>query len=353
MSSQSNPVRSKASRAERLCQILAALAAIWAIVVVFRLWRGPAPLDVAEQAITEGQWEAAVECYLVHLVDHPNDWGARLELSVPLTEIDPKQALVELRKIPPDADEYIEANRQITGICIARERFREAKKSLLALEAATPDDWWVHASLAEVFLREGKLMLALHHAQRGAQLDSGRTRTHFLVAEVLDDLNRHVEMISPLREVIAMEPEHYGAHLNLCYAYVKAGQAVNARREAEWCLAKNPADVDALRLLATAARDEGRHEEAMEGIQKALKLSPDDLNSRLLEAELLLFDRKADEALDRLQPLYDRHRNDRRLAALLARSATAAGRLEDAKKYREQVQKLSNPAAAYSGVSEP
>ncbi|MBL7044953.1 MAG: tetratricopeptide repeat protein [Pirellulaceae bacterium] len=334
-------MRSKTNRAERLCQVLAALAAIWAIVAVFRLWRGPAPLDVAEQAIAEGQWETAVECYLIHLVDHPDDWGARLELSVPLTEIDPKQALVELRKIPPDTDEYLQANRQIAGICIACERFKEAKEALLALEAATPDDWWVHVSLAEAFLREGKLILALHHAQRGAQLNPAHTRTHFLVAEVLDDLNRHVEMIPPLQEVIALEPEHYGAHLNLCYAYAKAGQAGNTRREAEWCLARNPAEVDALRLLATAARDEGKRDEAMEKIQKALKLSPDDLNSRLLEAELLLFDRKADEAFGRLQPLYDRHKNDRRLAALLARSATAAGQLEEAKKYREQVQKLS------------
>jgi predicted Zn-dependent protease len=334
-------IRLKSHRAEWLCQILAALAAIWAFVAILRLCRSPAPLDVAKQAITEGQWETAVECYLTHLVDRPMDWSTRLELSVLLGGIDHTQALVELRKIPPDADEYVEANRQIARICMAGKRFEEAKESLLTLEAATPDDWWVHLALAEVFLRQHQPVLALHHAKCSTQLGPAYTRTHFLVAEVLDELDRQVEMISPLLRVIDLEPEHYSAHLNLCYAYTKAGQPGNARREAEWCLARNPTDVNARRLLATAARDEGKRAQAMDEIRKALKLSPDDLNSRLLEAELLLFDRKADEAFGRLRPLYKRYKNDRRLAALLARSATAVGQLEEAEEYQRQVQKLS------------
>lgn len=341
MSSQSESERSKSSRAERLCQVLAAVAAVWAVIAVLRLYGSPPALDVARQAVTEGQWDTAVECYLVHLADHPDDWSTRLELSVPLSQIDPNQVRMELRKIPPDTDEYVEANRQIANTCLAGKQYKEAKESLLALEAATPDDWWVHLSLTEVFGREGKFSLALHHARRSAELNAAHARTHVLIAELLDDLERQAEMIEPLLRAIALEPEHYAAHLNLCYAYVEAGQLDNARREASWCLVRNPADVNARRLLATAARDEGKRAEAMEEIQKALELSPDDLTSRLLEAELLLFDGKSDEALARLQPLYDRHKNDRRLAALLARSATAAGRLEEAKEYNQQAQKLN------------
>lgn len=341
MSEPLGPRRSKIGRAERLCQLLAAVAVIWAVVEVVRWCCDPPALDVARQAVGEGHWDTAVKCYLVHLADNPRDWSARLELSVPLSQIDPTQVPAELRKVPPDADEYVEANRVIASTCLACQRFKHAKEPLLVLEAATPDDWWVHLSLAEVFARTDELSLALHHARRSAELNSEHTRTYVLMAELFDQLSRSAEIVGPLLKVIDLESENYAAHLNLCHAYVEAGQAGNARREAEWCLTRNPSDVNARRLLATAARDEGKRVEAMEEIQKALKLSPDDLNSRLLEAELLLFDRKADEAFGRLKPLYEQHKDNRRLAALLARSATTIGQLEEAGEYRKQVQKLS------------
>jgi tetratricopeptide (TPR) repeat protein len=336
-------IRRRTHRAERLCQILAVLAAVWAIVALVRLYRVPSQRDGALRALAEGRWDTAVEWYLVHLSSRPDDWSARLELSVPLAQIDPRQSLIELRKIPPGAAEYLEANRQIAEICLARQRFQEAKEPLLILEAASPDDGWVHLALAEVFVRDHQAILALQHAQRAAQLDPTHVRAHFLVAEVLDELHRHSEMITPLQTVLALQPEHYAAHLNLSYAFVRAGQAGQARREAQWCLARNPNDVDAMRLLAMALRDEGKHDEAMETIRAALALSPDDLNARLLEAELLLFARRADEALERLAPLYEQHRSDRRLVALLDRTATAAGRQDEAEAYRRQLKNLTTP----------
>ncbi len=341
MTADLNPAAtSQTNRIERLCQALAVVAALWAVVSVVVWCRRPAPLDIAERAIAQGHLPLAVECYLVHLVRHPQDWRARLELAAVLDGIDPPQALVELRKIPADADQFPEALRFIARICLARGRDREAKETLLALEAVAPDDSWVQVSLAETFYRQRELTFALHHAQRGAELDPSRAGVHFLVAELLDDLERHAEMIPPLRAVLELQPENYAAHLNLCYAYAKTGQPKMTRKEALWCLARNPKDFNARRLLATAARDEGRPDEAKTEIRKALELAPEDLNCRLLEAELLLFDRLADEAFQRLQPLIERYPNELRLVALLAQAAAAAGRPEDAERYRQQVQRM-------------
>jgi predicted Zn-dependent protease len=248
--------------------------------------------------------------------------------------------LVELRKIPPDAAEYLPALRQIAQLCLSGQRDGEAKEALLALEAGAPQDPWAQISLAEVFRRQGALALALHHAQRGAELDPSPPGTHFLIAELLDDLDRQAEMIAPLRKVIERQPDHYAAHLNLAYAYSQAGQPNGTRKEAEWCLVRNPNDVDARRLLATAARDEGRHAEAKEELKKALALSPDDINCRLLEAELLLFDRQAEAAFQRLQPLYPHYPKEARVLGLLAQAATAAGRPAEAEKYRQQIENL-------------
>jgi tetratricopeptide (TPR) repeat protein len=210
----------------------------------------------------------------------------------------------------------------------------------LALEAGAPKDSWVQLSLAQTFYRQRDLTLALHHAQLAVELDPSQAGPYFLVAELLDDLDRHADMIPPLRNVLGLQPENYAAHLNLCYAYSKTGQPEAARKEAEWCLARHPKDLDARRLLATAARDEGRTDEAKAELAKALELAPEDVNSRLLEAELLLFDRQAEQAFQRLQPFYQRYPNELRLVALLAQAAAAAGRSEEAEKYRQQVLRI-------------
>jgi len=332
--------KSKSGRLERLCQVLAAIAGLWATVsVVVWCWR-PTPLQLAERAVAQARLPLAIECYLVHLVQHPQDWRARLELAGVLAGIDPPQSLVELRKIPPEAEQHGEALRQIASICLARRRDQEAKETLVALDAGTPNDSWVQLSLAQVFYRERQLALALHHAQRSAELDPSQAAAHFLVSELFDELNRPAEMIAPLRTVLDLQPENYAAHLNLCYAYAKTDQPEAVRREAVWCLTRNPQDFNARRLLAAAARDEGRREEAKVEIRKALELAPEDINCRLLEAELLLFDRQAEQAFQRLQMLVERHPNELRLVSLLAQAAAAAGRSAEAEKYRLQVQRM-------------
>lgn len=330
----------KSTRTERLCHALVVLAALWAVVSVVMWCRRPSPLAVAQQAIAADQLPLAAESYLVHLARHPQDWRRRLELAAVLDGIDPLQSLVELRKIPPDAEQYQEALRFIARVCLDRGLDREAKETLLAIEAAAPNDSWVQMSLAQVFYRQREIRLALHHAQRAAELAPSQAGIHFLVAELSDELDRPAGMIQPLRAVLDLEPENYAAHLNLCYAYAKGGQPAAARKEAVWCLTRNPKDVKARRWLATAARDEGRPDEAKAEIQKALEVAPEDLGCRLLEAELLLFDRKAEAAFQRLQSLYKRYPNDLRLTTLLAQAAAAAGRSKDAEKFRQEIQRL-------------
>jgi predicted Zn-dependent protease len=55
---------------------------------------------------------------------------------------------------------------------------------------------------------------------------------------------------------------------------------------------------------------------------------------------LLIFDHQAEQAFQRLQPLVERYPDELRLAALLAQAAAAAGRSEEAEKFRQQVQRI-------------
>jgi tetratricopeptide (TPR) repeat protein len=339
--SDSEPDPQKRSRLRRLCQILAAVAILWAIVTAVRAFQPPPSLELAREDVKLGRFDAAIGHYLAHLSREPNDWGARLELGLVLREVDLPQALVEFRKVPPDAEGRVDALRQIASICLATERFREAEEALLELEQKAPEDGAAQLALAELYFRQGEPQTALPYAQKSAELNPDVPRAHSLLAEIVDDLNRPVEMIEPLHRVLELDPESYAANLNLSYAYSEAGEVARSRHHAEWCLKKNPADIHARRYLALALRDQGEPDEALLEIERALELAPGDLEARLLEAELLIFQSKPDEAFQRLEPFGEQFPDDRRVAALLARSAAASGRTEEAEKYSQQVQRLT------------
>ena len=339
--SDAEPKTRKPRQLKRLLLVLAVVAVIWGAATLARTLLPPDPLILARESLEVGQFDQAIENYRRHLEKYPEDWGVHGELGLVLAQVDRPQALAQFRKIPAEAETYLDTRREIVGICLASERLDEAEKTLLELTELTPDDGWPQLTLAQLHFRQRRPAAALPYAQRSRELNSEDVAAHSLTAEILDDLQRPAEMIEPLLNVLDLDLDNYAAHLNLSYAYAEAGQAERCREEAEWCLARNPYDINAYRFLALALRDQGNRDEAMETIQQALTLAPDDLDCRLVEGELLLFDRRQEEVLKHLEPLYQRHKTDRRLAALLARAAAAAGRTEEAKQYRAQVKKLS------------
>jgi tetratricopeptide (TPR) repeat protein len=333
----------KVTRLRRLCQLLAVAGLIWAVVAVVRVLLPPTHLTLAREAVASGQFDVAVERYKLYLLKHPEDGDARAELGLVLAEFDRPGALVEFRKVPPESESYLDALRQIVGICIATERFEEAEKVLTELTQESSADWWPQLTLAELHFRQSRPRDALPYVKRAIELHPQHAGAHFLLAEILDDLKRSLEMIEPLETMLTLEPENYAAHLNLAYAYAESGDSEKSGREARWCLARNPADVPARRFLAMAERAAGNLDQAMREVQTALQVAANDVDCRLLEAELLLFEEKPGEALQRLEPLFQKHSDDRRLVALLARASAASGNQEQAAEYRKQVQKLSSP----------
>ena len=339
--SDSNSTTRKPQRLRRLLLALTTVAVLWGAATLVRVLLPPAPLKLARESVEVGHFDLAIEHYRRHLAKYPDDWGVHSELGLVLSEVDRPQALAEFRKIPSDAEAYLDARRQIVSICLATERIEEAEKTLLELTERTPEDWSPQLMLAELYFRQSRPRDALPYAQRATELNSEHAGVRSLTAEILDELQRPGEMIAPLQKLIELDLENYAAHINLSYAYSEAGQPERSQEEAEWCLARNANDVNAYRFLAKALRDQGKVEQAMETVEQALKLVPYDLECRLLEAEMLIFNRREDEALKRLEPLYEQHQADRRLVSLLARAATASGRTEEAKRYLEQAQKLT------------
>ena len=229
----------KPQRLRHLLLVLAVVAIVWATATLVRSMLPPPPLELARAAIDRGQFDVAIQQYQRHLAKYPDDWGAHGELGLVLSEVDRPRAVETFRKVPADAEAYLDAQHQIASLCLATQRLDEAEETLLELTERTPNDWWPQLTLAELYFSQARPREALACAQRAAELNSEQARAHFLIAEILDDLQRPAEMIAPLQKLIDLDLENYAAHINLSYAYAESGQPERSQEEAQWCLARN------------------------------------------------------------------------------------------------------------------
>lgn len=190
---------------------------------------------------------------------------------------------------------------------------------------------------AERHAERGEYLTALEHVDRAIALRPERVEPHLLRAELLFREHRSDEMIPSLKRAIELDPARFEAHANLAYALRYTGRLNEAEREARWCLSRRPDFVPVRRILAEIHRDRGDLDAARDEVRRALQFDPHDLDSRLLEADLLIYGREFEAAYERLTPLLPRHPRNRRLLAALARSAQMTGRLDEAAGYRAEL----------------
>lgn len=310
------------------------------LVFAFVRWNSPTLLETAETSLAIGDNEAAIHALRTYLVRNPGANDVRMKLASLTAASNPPEALDQWRLIPAENAHHVDALRQIALLCLQTGRDDEAENALLALEVAAPDDFAVQLSLAEHYFHQENYKDALPRAMHAATLQPDRANTFLLIAEIRDGLRQKPEMIAPLMKAIELAPDSYEAHLNLAYASHASGQLTQAANAARWCLERNTNEVFAYRILASVARDEGRFDEADTELNKALTLAPRDVDCRILEADLLLYDRKPDEAYQRLKELHEEHRETYRFLGALARAAAASGRIEEARQLHRDLDEL-------------
>lgn len=322
-------------------------------------WMIPSrPVDILEranEAVARGEPEAAIKMFRTHLAKNPESSDARFRLAVLTQSTIPEESLAELRLITPAAPEYLDALHLRAMICLKSGLTAEAEQALLELEKKAPDEVRGQLALAELYYRHRKFQEALPRAIHASELEPERVDTFLMIAAIRDNLRQRPEMIAPLQKAIALAPESYGAHLNLAYAFHKAGKLVEAAEQARWCLLRKNDDVFAMHILASVARGEGRFEDAERQVRDALKLAPNDVDLRILEADLLLYRRKPDAAYQRLDEIYDEHRETFRLIGALARAAAASGHIDTARQLHAELARLqaeNQSPSVHSAVSE-
>lgn len=305
------------------------------------LWpEQPTHLELARQAVTDNALNAADDAYRAHLRENPGDAAVRVEFAEMLKAVNAEVAFQQFQLIPADADQYTSAQRHIAHISLLAGNDAVAQTALEHVVSEAPDDFAAVLSLAELYFRTGQFDRALPVARRAVTLQPDRARSHVLLAEVLDGLNRPGEMLAPLENAEQLEPDDYDTRALLGYALHFAGRLDDAERYVRWCLDRRPEDPTMWQTLASVSQDQGERDLAMTQIERALELEPNNLRSQLLKADLLLFDRQAESAWELLEPLHVRHLKDREFLAALTRAATMSGRPDDARRLQEEMRQL-------------
>lgn len=304
-----------------------------------------ATLKQSEQ--TEEHQEAAAQAekarrkeLIAYLQQHPDDEFAHFQLGQLIQDRAPFQALENYSHVTPRHPRYYEAVEAIANIALEQDLPDKAKPALMALIREYPEESRFHEQLARLLFNAGKYDRALKYANRSLELGANQAANYLLVATILRQAGRTSEMVGPLKEVLYLEPDLYEAHLNLAYAALYTGDLKTAEREANWCLNQQPASSTALRYLAIIDRNQGKVAAALSHVEQALQADPQDFESLLLKADLLIYQRSGQQAYDLLKPLYSAHQTDRRFISALARAAGLIGKREEALQLQRQNQSL-------------
>lgn len=273
---------------------------------------------------------------------HPQDPKPRLQLAQELGKSLPEEALAHLRKIPPGAAEYLPAVKASAAHLLELGRLKDAAGLLDLLRKSAPDDGDVAALAAQFQMRRHNPRQALVDARRAAELQPERIDRWLLVAEICDQSNKAYAMIAPLETALKLDPEHYGARVQLAYALHASGRLEESRQHAEWCASQNRSDVVPERLLAAIARDGAELELAERHIRRALEIAPRDVESRIIEADLLMFRRQPEAAYQRLVEIHGDVAPSFRYLGALSRAAAASGRNREAEQIVQELERRQN-----------
>jgi predicted Zn-dependent protease len=297
-------------------------------------------LTQAREYAISGERELARDAYRQHLAKRPSDDAARLELGEFLKPTDAEAALVEFQQIPPEAPQYLIARRHIAHISIIRGDDVTAQSELERLAESTPDDLAIALSLTELYFRTGQFKNALPIARHVVELAPERAESYQLLAEILDGLGRTPEMIAPLERALRLNSNDYRSHSLLAFALHHSARLDEAEQQIQWCLSQRSNDAFIWRVMASISRERGDRKEALTQIRRAIALQPDDVRCRLLKADLLLYDRMAEEAWETLAPLRKIQSTNRDFLGALARAAAMSGRLDEARACQKTIESI-------------
>ncbi|MCH9695409.1 MAG: sulfotransferase [Gammaproteobacteria bacterium] len=156
---------------------------------------------------------------------------------------------------------------------IKQEKASDAENTLSRAARIAADFSRAHEGLAEALIMQGKLPEALHSLKRAAELEPGSSSIRMKKAQVLTALGRDDEATNEFEESFKLTPHR--AELVRGLGLQRMGNIKEAEKIYRDVLLKDPANVDALRLLAGVAMRAKQWGDAEALLEKALDIAPD------------------------------------------------------------------------------
>jgi tetratricopeptide (TPR) repeat protein len=138
-----------------------------------------------------------------------------------------------------------------------------------ALEALQP-----HSAEALYWSIQANERLALKSLARFQQLDSDSARSHVLLGDIYDQLERFDDAQAEYSKALSIAPGDAGAMLGLASAYLSNNNVEKAVEIAQPALARNPDDPDLNLVMAEAMLSHYKYEQAEPYLLKSLNAKP-------------------------------------------------------------------------------
>ena len=212
----------------------------------------------------------------------------------------------------PQRADLLEIFQQLGRVHQRAQRDADAREVWTRLEQLFPDDPRVLEQIAVTLTEEGEYAEALPRYVRLVDLvrdDYRKTTFRMRAAELKIRENQREEGISDLEGLLSdLNPESWlyrDVRRRIEDVFVRSGDQDGLVKYYERWLGEHPQDLDAMARLAKFLADLARVPEAMEWMDKALKLAPSRVELRLAFIRQLLDDQRYTEAVQQYELLSD------------------------------------------------
>jgi tetratricopeptide (TPR) repeat protein len=287
-----------------------------------------------------GQQEPAVKCFRRALKVDPEQDTVRFNLGIAYMRAKQyKAAQGELAKVVAEQPANITA-RNLFGLCLLKlDRTSQGITQLEAVRRANPKDLDVGYTLASAYIKTSQLKKAEPIIRDLEGNDSAEA--HFILGSYYLAQFDHRRAINELKLALERNPALPEAHAQLGYAYFFGFQPELSAQMCEKELALYPDDSNAIKLLGSLYREQGRVEEADALLEKAVRVRPNDYEILFQLALLAQVKNNYAQAAALLEKVTRLNPDFPPAHIVLVRAYTKLKRVEGVKRERAIVERLN------------
>jgi len=212
---------------------------------------------------------------------------------------------------------------------------KRASRAAAALEALQP-----HSPEALYWSIQANERLALQSLARFQQLESNSARSHVLLGDIFDQLERYDDALAEYGKALAIDPDDPAAMLGLATAYLSNNKMEKAMETARSALVRSPDDPELNLVMAEAMVGRNQFAEAEPFLIKSLNAKPQVLGHvHALLGKVYAETGRTQDAIDQLKLGASSDENGS-IHYLLARLYRQSGNLKDASIAIEQVKTI-------------